>query len=102
MNRRGDVFRHERATTGQWNERTRISVVKNANELVRIAFVKQPVPIVRIQGDGNIVLLVNRDNDHLSDLGVDFAEAAFGEVAVHRFIRGAWWCSKVLFHGGTL
>ncbi len=39
---------------------------------------------------------MNRDNDHLSDLSVDFAEAAFGDVAVHRFIRGVRWCSKVL------
>lgn len=97
MNRWGDIFCHERAATGQWNERTRISVVKNADELVWIAFVKQPLPVVRIQWDGNIILLVNRDDNHLSNLGVDRAEAAFCEVAVHCFIGGPWLCPKVLF-----
>lgn len=70
-------LRHQRVMFAQLDEFLFVPMVLDRDEFLRLPFVDQPPPVVRVERDGDVVVRVQRHDDHLALLREDGAHPGF-------------------------
>ena len=59
-------LRHQRVVFAQLDEFLLVPMVLDRDEFLRLPFVDEPPPVVRVERDGDVVVRVQRHDDHLA------------------------------------
>lgn len=70
-------LRHQRIVFAQLDEFLFVPMVLDRDEFLRLPFVDEPPPVVRVERDGDVVVRVQRHDDHLALLCEDGAHPGF-------------------------
>lgn len=76
------LLRHQRLMHRQRFENAAVPMILHRHEFVRSEFFLEPPPVVRVEGHGDVVVVVEGHDDHFAVFAVDGAEARVGAVYV--------------------